>query len=248
LEECVPGQIKAIALKKAYMPKASPWRRLGAALRRHPSADALWAVNGVDLALGPGEALGLLGRNGSGKSTLLRLLAGAADPDGGSLSVHGRVGSLLELGAGLHPEFKGADNARLQGRLRGLDGDALEAYLHEVRRFSGLGEAWELPCKGYSAGMSARLGFACAISIQPEILLVDEALSVGDEAFQDRCQERIRSLLAQGSLLVLASHSRELLSKFCGQAIVLEQGRAVYSGALEGAFQAHEALQKQRQP
>lgn len=242
------GKIQARGLKKAYLPGASGLKLLSSALRRQAPADALWALNGVDLDVGPGEALALIGRNGSGKSSLLRLLAGASDPDAGSLQVQGRVGSLLDLGAGLHPEFKGSANARLQGRLYGLSRAELPDYLQRVREFSGLGPAWEQPCKGYSSGMSARLGFACAVCVDPAVLLVDEVLAVGDEAFQERCLERIRGLMANGCAAVIASHQAATLRAFCTQAIVLEAGTCVFHGPLDEAIALHHSRMAEAQP
>jgi len=236
------GWIRAKGLKKAYLPGANGLTLLIAGLTRRLPAQAFWALRGVNLDVAPGEAVGLMGRNGSGKSSLLRLLAGASDPDEGQLELQGRIGSLLDLGAGLHPEFTGAANARLQGRLQGLEAAALPDYLERVRQFCGLGPAWELPCKGYSSGMTARLGFACAVTLDPQVLLVDEALAVGDAAFQKKCLDRIGGLLGNGTAVVLVSHQVETLSAFCKRSLVLEKGLTAYDGPLDGAVQAYKAL------
>lgn len=242
------GWIKARGLKKAYLPGAGGFTLLGAALSHRLPEQAFWALKGVDLDVGPGEAVGLMGRNGSGKSSLLRLLAGASDPDAGHLELQGRVGSLLDLGAGLHPEFTGAANARLQGLLQGLSERDLPAYLEGVRGFCELGAAWSLPCKGYSSGMTARLGFACAVTLDPQVLLVDEALAVGDAAFQLRCLQRIRGLMDNGTAVVLVSHQTETLRTFCERAVVLDQGLVAFDGPLAQASQAYQGLLAQPLP
>ncbi len=188
------------------------------------------ALDDINLTIETGQAVGIIGRNGSGKSTLLKMLAGILSPTAGSLTVRGRVGTLLDLSSGIHPEYTGAENTLVLGMLAGLSKSEVRSRMPEIRRFSGLGEAFDHPAKTYSSGMSLRLGFSAAIHSDPEILLIDEALAVGDAFFQQRCLARMRRLREEGTTIVLVSHDPSAIISLCDRAIWLEHGRVSVDG------------------
>lgn len=190
-----------------------------------------WALREVSFSVKRGSTIGILGANGSGKSTLLQLIAGTLTPTTGSLAVQGRVAALLELGSGFHPEFTGWENVRLQASVLGLSDEEIAEKLEPIARFSELGEALDQPIRTYSSGMILRLGFSIAISIDPDILLVDEALAVGDITFQQKCMARINALREQGVTVILVTHDIGITKRLCDEVHVLEKGRLVQSGA-----------------
>jgi lipopolysaccharide transport system ATP-binding protein len=187
--------------------------------------EAIAALSGIDFTVARGEAFGVIGGNGSGKSTLLKLLAGMLRPSAGRITVAGRVAAMIELGAGFHPEISGRENVFINGAVLGLAKKEIGRRYAEIVEFSGLGDFMEEPVKNYSSGMYVRLGFAVAIHTDPEILLVDEVLAVGDEAFAHRCVRRIEEFLASGRTLLLVSHSLDLVSGLCDRVLWLENGR-----------------------
>jgi len=188
-------------------------------------------IEQVDLDIHAGECFGIVGRNGSGKSTLLRVLAGIVTPSGGSALVHGRVAPMLALGVGLEPELNGLENARLCAALLGGDRSAIQRTLEHVRAFAGLAEDdLGMQVKRYSTGMMARLGFAIATANDPEILLIDEVLAVGDAEFQMRCYAHIDEIKRKGSTVVFVSHSLGEVQKLCDRAGCMEHGRMVKVG------------------
>lgn len=187
-------------------------------------------ISGLDLCLPRGASLGVVGRNGSGKTTLLRLLAGALQPSSGWVRLHGRVATLLDLGAGIDPDFSGRENALLLGILAGSSRRHMSGALDRVREFSGLGRAFDEPVRTYSAGMTLRLAFAAAVHSDPDILLIDEVLAVGDAFFQQRCLLRIRQLQAMGCTIVLVTHDLPAVLEFCDEALWLEGGRIAARG------------------
>lgn len=184
-----------------------------------------WALKGVDLAIGRGETVGIIGRNGSGKSTLLQLVAGTLKPSEGEAVVRGRVAALLELGSGFNPEFTGRENVYLNGAILGLTRAQIEARFDEIAAFAGIGEFMDRPIKVYSSGMVVRLAFAVSVCVEPEILIVDEALAVGDAAFQFKCLQRVQALAERGTTLLFVSHDMGLIKTFCHRAVYLEGGR-----------------------
>jgi ABC-type polysaccharide/polyol phosphate transport system ATPase subunit len=188
------------------------------------------ALDGVSFGVEAGSSLGVVGRNGSGKTTLLRVLAGSLRPSQGSVRVDGRVAALLDLGAGIDPEFTGRENALLLGMLAGATRREIDERVGPVREFSGLGAAFDEPVRGYSAGMVLRLAFATAVHADPDVLLVDEVLAVGDAFFQQRCLRRIRELQARGCTSVLVTHDPAAVISFCDQALWLEHGRVACAG------------------
>jgi ABC-type polysaccharide/polyol phosphate transport system ATPase subunit len=188
-------------------------------------------LRGIDLQINAGECFGIVGRNGSGKSTLLRVLAGILEPTRGQVDVRGRVAPMLALGVGLEQELTGTENARLCAALMGCDRAATQATLDNVRSFSGLSEDdLRMPVKRYSSGMTARLGFSIATANDPDILLIDEVLAVGDAEFQQRCHARIGELKRNGSTVVLVSHSLGEVQRVCDRAACVENGRIVIVG------------------
>ena len=203
---------------------------LDALLGRRPPRVTVEALRGVSLELQRGEALGLIGRNGSGKTTLLRLVAGVYRPDRGEVQVNGRRAALLELGAGFHPELSGWENAEVAALAAGLSRRELEARKQEIAAFAGLDGALDAPLRTWSAGMVLRLGFAVATALDPDLLVVDEVLAVGDLAFQARCLERVAALRARGAALLLASQDLARVETHCARAVWLDQGRVAQEG------------------
>jgi ABC-type polysaccharide/polyol phosphate transport system ATPase subunit len=199
------------------------------------------AVKDVSFELAPGESLGLIGANGAGKSTILNLATGLAQPDHGSITVNGRVTALLELGAGFHPDLTGAENVRVNAAMMGMTRRQMVARFDEIVDFSGVREFINEPLRVYSAGMSMRLAFSVAIAADPEVLLIDEVLGVGDQAFYARCLEKIRSFQASGKTIVLASHSAELLTMLCQRALWIERGQVAMEGAAAEVIAAYKA-------
>jgi ABC-2 type transport system ATP-binding protein len=190
----------------------------------------LWALRDVSLTVPEGRTYGLVGDNGSGKSTLLKCLARILVPDQGSVAVRGRVAALLELGSGFHPELTGRQNVFLNGTILGLSRAELGRRYEEIVDFAGLEHAMDQPVKNYSSGMYARLGFAVATSVDPEVLLVDEVLAVGDAGFQRRCAERISELRTEGRTIVLVSHASESVRALCDEVAWLEAGTVLATG------------------
>lgn len=205
--------------------------RLALMLRpRRALADAFGALRGVSFDVPPGQTLGLIGPNGSGKSTLLGLIAGVLQPTAGAVVARGRTTALLELGAGFHPQFTGRENVALNGMLLGLSEAEVRARLPRIIDFAELGDFIDQPVKTYSSGMYVRLAFAVAISVDPDILVVDEALAVGDAYFQQRCLKRMREFRQQGKTIVFVSHDTALVKALCDRAILLAGGEIVADG------------------
>ena len=189
-----------------------------------------WALNGISLRVDRGETLGVVGVNGSGKSTLLQIIAGIVRPTRGRVAVRGRISSLLELGAGFHPELTGRQNVEMFGTVIGLSLDEIRRRLPEIERFAGIGEFIDQQVKHYSSGMFVRLAFAAAIHVDPDILLVDEALAVGDAVFQHQCLLRIRQLQAQGITVLYVSHDMGTIKSVCSRVVLLDGGRVIAEG------------------
>lgn len=196
---------------------------------RHPQ----FSLDGLNLRIEAGEGVVLLGPNGSGKSTVLRLLAGIYQPTVGTIRIRGRVGSVIELGAGFHPELTGEENVRLYAAMLGLgrrDLGGKGGRFEEILEFAGLGDFISMPVKYWSSGMQARLSFAAAICLEPDILLLDEVLAVGDQEFRERCMERLRAFKAAGGTMVVVTHDPEGIEELCPRALWLEAGRVQGDG------------------
>ena len=211
--------------------------------RNHDSRNSFWAVKNVSFTLVSGESVALLGPNGSGKSSLLKIIGGIHRPTEGLVKRKGRLGALLELGAGFHPELTGRENIFLNGAILGLSKKVIENSLEEIIEFSGLRPFIDSPVKTYSSGMYVRLGFAIAVHTNPELLLVDEVLSVGDESFQSQCLEKIKELQSGGSSIVLVTHNMQSALEFTQKGIVLSHGKIVFEGTTEEAVIAYHELQ-----
>jgi lipopolysaccharide transport system ATP-binding protein len=189
-----------------------------------------WALKNIDLEVGSGATVGIIGRNGSGKSTLLQIVAGTMTPTTGTIQKVGRVSALLELGSGFNPEFTGRQNVFFNGRLLGLTQEEIEDRFDQIAGFADIGEFLNYPVKTYSSGMVIRLAFSVAISVNPQILIVDEALAVGDARFQQKCMGRIKRLRDSGVSILFVSHDSEAVKRLCDHAVVLERGQIVNQG------------------
>lgn len=216
-------------------------------VRGRPPRRAVSVLEGIDFEVHPGESLAVIGENGAGKSTLLKLLTGVLTPSAGTVQTRGRIGALLELGAGFHPELSGRDNVRLAAALYGLDGGALAARLPEIEAFADIGAYLDEPVKHYSSGMVVRLGFAVVAAVRPELLITDEVLAVGDESFQRKCIRWMDDYLSTGGTLVLVSHSTYHVRKLCRRALWLHEGRVRAIGDAFDVSQQYLAWHESRQ-
>jgi lipopolysaccharide transport system ATP-binding protein len=210
---------------------ASPFRRL---LRREPPGDeTLWALRDVSFRVNVGEAVGIVGRNGAGKTTLLKLLSRITEPTEGRAVLQGRVGSLLEVGTGFHPELTGRENVYLNGSILGMSRAEIESRFDEIVAFAEVERFLDTPVKRYSSGMQVRLAFAVAAHLEPEILIVDEVLAVGDVAFQRKCLGKIGNIASEGRTVLFVSHNMSVVSRLCDTGIWLEGGRVAAQGQME---------------
>ena len=209
-------------------------------------AESVSVLKDVNLRVSRGESLGLIGENGAGKSTLLKLLTGVLTPSSGSVRVNARVGALLELGAGFHPDYSGRDNIALAAALYGLDSAETRAKLPQIIEFADIGRYIDEPVKHYSSGMVVRLGFAVVAALHPDLLITDEVLAVGDEAFQKKCVRWIEDYLSGGGTLILVSHSMYHIQKLCRQALWLKHGEVAASGDVYAVTQAYLAYQESK--
>ncbi len=236
-----PGEIRGRGLGRRFVIRLTQNRSLKEAIlrRERPQTRELWALQDVDLEVHPGEAFGIVGPNGSGKSTLLKLLAGIFAPSTGELQVGGRVGSLIEIGAGFHPEFTGVENVYLNAAIYGLKRSYVDEHLDEIIHFAELEAFAHVPVRTYSSGMYMRLGFSVAMHVQPDVLLLDEVLAVGDEAFQQKCFAKIWEYKRGGGTIVFVSHDQTAVERVCDRAIMLEHGRCVEAGPAEDVVRAY---------
>lgn len=192
--------------------------------------DDFWALKEITFEIGRGETVGVIGPNGSGKTTLLSILARTMVPTIGSLDIQGRVSCLLELGAGFHPDLTGRENIYLNAAIMGIPREVIEEKFEEIVDFSGLGHFIETPLRFYSSGMAVRLGFSVAVAAEPDVLLVDEVLAVGDEAFQKKSGEKMRGFKSRGKTIVVVSHDMNMIRNFCDRVIYLRNGRVIQQG------------------
>jgi ABC-type polysaccharide/polyol phosphate transport system ATPase subunit len=205
---------------------------------RHDSD--FYALRDVSFEVNDGESLAIIGGNGAGKSTLLSLIAGLTCPDRGSLSVTGQVAALLQLGSGFHPDLTGAENVAMNASLLGFSRKQVRALFDSIVEFSGIGDFINEPLRTYSSGMVVRLAFSVAINLNPDILIIDEVLAVGDIAFQEKCNERIRALRRSGKTFVCVSHALPVLLELCDRAIWLDRGELMLSGDIKDVVSAYE--------
>lgn len=229
---CDDAVIEARALAKTYLLYPSPRHRLMQFLWRGRKQfyAPVEALKPLDIAIGRGETVGIVGRNGSGKSTLLQLLCGTLSPTGGTLEMRGRVAALLELGAGFHPDFTGRENVYLSGAIMGFSRREMDARLGAIAAFANIGEFIDRPVSAYSSGMTVRLAFAAAVSADPDILVVDEALAVGDESFQRKCFARLHEMKRRGVTILFVSHAAQAVIDLCDRALLLDGGELLADG------------------
>jgi lipopolysaccharide transport system ATP-binding protein len=205
----------------------------------HPARREIWALRGVDFDVQPGEVLGVIGPNGAGKSTLLSILARITEPTEGLAEINGRVNALLEVGTGFHPELSGRDNVFLNGAILGMSRAETAQKFDQIVEFAGVADFIDVPVKRYSSGMYVRLAFAVAVHLDPEVLLLDEVLAVGDRAFQEKCLARIQEMTEAGRAVLFVSHDPTSVMRLCSRAIVINEGRIVFEGDPQGAVQRY---------
>ena len=208
------------------------------------SVETFWALRHVTLSVEPGEAIALVGHNGSGKSTLLKTIAGVLQPSEGEVLAQGRISPMIELGAGFDSELSGRDNIYLNGALLGFSRRQMEAKFDRIVAFSELADFIDMPIKNYSSGMYARLGFAIAQDVEPDILIVDEVLAVGDERFQEKCKARIRDFRSAGVTFCFVSHGFDAAKELCPRAAVLHHGRLAFDGPVEQGWERYRELER----
>lgn len=234
--------VHAERISKTYRVYTQPWHRLVEPLLRRRLHRPFHALEGVSFELNRGQALGVIGENGAGKSTLLKVLTGITMPSGGRFGVHGTVAAILELGTGFHPEFTGRENIVLNAAMLGLTQAQIEERTPEIIAFSELGAFIDQPVKTYSTGMAMRLAFSIAVQAEPDVLIVDEALSVGDGYFQKKCLDELRRFRDGGGTLLFCSHALYYVSAFCNSAIWLRDGRVEALGDSDEVIRGYEAF------
>ena len=246
-----PGEIRAEHASRRFRVNPEPVRTLKELVLRRgrPPAAEVWALQDVSLAVEPGDAVGLVGRNGSGKTTLLSLIAGIITPTSGRVEAGGRVASLLELGAGFHPDFSGRENVYLNGSLYGLKRKTIDERFDEIVSFAELERFIDNPVRTYSSGMYMRLGFAVAAHIDADVLLLDEVFAVGDEEFQRKCFAKIFEYKQRGGTIVFVSHDAASVERLCQRAVLLRDGRVELDGSAQEAIaRYHKLLADERDP
>ena len=237
------SSISLTGIGKAFRAYPSPWARLREwlGLSSGASYEGAWVLRQIDLDFKRGEAVGIVGLNGAGKSTLLKLIAGVTQPTEGTVEVAGKLSALLELGMGFHPDFTGRQNLLTAGQLMGIPLKRLEALMPEIEAFAEIGEYIDRPVRVYSSGMQMRLAFSLATAEQPDVLIVDEALSVGDAYFQQKSFDRIRQYKDTGTTLILVSHDRFAIQSICDRAILLQAGGVARDGDPESVLDYYNA-------
>lgn len=235
----IQGQSRPLILAKGigkrYLSYEKPHHRLARMFGQKTHAKEFWALRDLDLEVWPGETIGIIGRNGSGKSTLLQMICGLLEPTTGDIEVNGRVSGLLELSAGFNPEFTGLENVYLKAGLLGMRRAQVDHALDSILAFAEIGDFVKQPVKTYSSGMFVRLAFAVAVAVKPDVLVVDEALAVGDAYFQRKCHRRIEELQSEGCTLLLVTHSTDAVERMCSRGIVINAGSKAYDGPVRGA-------------
>ncbi len=231
-------------LSKKYQIYGRPWDKLREVLRLSgkPLHREFWALDDISFEIDAGQTLGIIGQNGSGKSTLLQVLAGIMRQTRGNCHVNGKVSALLELGSGFNPEFTGRENVFMNGAILGLDTRRMQERFDAIAHFAEIGEFMDQPVKTYSSGMFMRLAFAVAVNVDPDILLVDEALAVGDLIFQHRCMHRMNALRDGGKTILLVTHDLGAIVKFCDRALLLDRGQLLEDGKPDLVVQKYRAL------
>jgi ABC-type polysaccharide/polyol phosphate transport system ATPase subunit len=239
-----PGRIAVDRVSQRFRVSSQAQRTLKdlVVARGRVTTSEVWALRDVSLQADPGAALALVGRNGSGKTTLLRLLSGIFKPTSGRVDVGGRVGSLLELGAGFHPDFTGRENVYLNGSIHGLSRARIREAMDEIVAFAELERFIDLPVRTYSSGMYMRLGFSVAAHIEADVLLLDEVFAVGDEDFQRKCFAKIADFKRRGGTIVFVSHDAQAVERLCDRAVLLRQGAVAFDGPTREAIAYYRRL------
>ena len=242
------GTVTVTNLGKAYKQYRSKWSRLAEWMIPGVKARSTlkWVLQDISFTVQPGEAIGIIGINGAGKSTLLKMITGTSQPTAGSVHITGRVAALLELGMGFHPDFTGRQNAMMAGQLLGLTGQEVEQLMPEIEAFAEIGDYIDRPVRVYSSGMQMRLAFSVATAKRPDVLIVDEALSVGDSYFQHKSFDRIRLFGEQGTTLLIVSHDKNSIQSICDRAILLDGGRLSMEGEPAAVMDYYNALLAER--
>ena len=241
------GKLVVSHVGKAYKRYAGKWARMLEWVTGKPRHDKTWVLRDIDFTVNPGEAVGIVGVNGAGKSTLLKIITGTTQPSQGSVHIEGRVAALLELGMGFHPDFTGRQNVFMAGQLLGLQGDEIAACMPAIEAFAEIGDYIDRPVRTYSSGMQMRLAFSVATAVRPAVLIVDEALSVGDAYFQHKSFNKIREFREQGTTLLIVSHDRGAIQSLCDRAILLERGFVIKDGPPEEVMDFYNALIAERE-
>src|SRR5947208_2916137 len=239
-----PGRIVVDRVSRTFRvcPKAQRTLKDVFVARGRTGARNVQALRDVSLAVEPGDAVGLVGRNGSGKSTLLRVISGIIKPSSGHVEAGGRIASLLELGAGFHPDFTGRENVYLNGSIHGLSRARVREVMDEIVAFAELEKFIDLPVRTYSSGMYMRLGFSVAAHIQADVLLLDEVFAVGDEQFQRKCFGKIAEFKRRGGTILFVSHDAQAVERLCDRAVLLRQGEIAFDGSTPDAIAAYRRL------
>lgn len=238
------GSIVVSNVGKSYKKYSSRWGRLAEWFipgvgKKH---DLKWVIHDISFTINPGEAVGIIGINGAGKSTLLKMITGTTIPSKGIINLKGRVAALLELGMGFHPDFTGRQNVFMSGQLLGYSVQELHQLMPDIESFAEIGDYIDQPVRVYSSGMQMRLAFSVATAVRPDILIVDEALSVGDSYFQHKSFDRIRDYARQGTTLLIVSHDKAAIQSICDRAILLNEGRKEFEGNPEAVMDYYNAL------
>ena len=243
------GSILVSNLGKAYKQYSTRWSRLAEWIIpfRKPDYQLKWVLRDINFHVDPGEAVGIIGINGAGKSTLLKLITGTSQPTTGNVSISGRVAAMLELGMGFHPDFTGRQNAFMAGQLIGLSQHEISELMPQIEAFAEIGDYIDQPVRVYSSGMQMRLAFSVATAKRPDVLIVDEALSVGDAYFQHKSFDRIREFRKQGTTLLIVSHDKGAIQSICDRAILLDSGRLAKEGNPEEIMDFYNAMLAERE-
>lgn len=243
------GAITVTNLGKAYKQYPTRWGRLAEWVLPGiaPRHNLNWVLQGINFTVGSGEAVGIIGTNGAGKSTLLKMITGTTQPTTGSINITGRVAALLELGMGFHPDFTGRQNVYMAGQLLGMSVEEISGLMPEIEEFSEIGDYMDQPVRVYSSGMQMRVAFSVAIARRPDVLIVDEALSVGDAYFQHKSFDRIREFRKQGTTLLIVSHDKGAIQSICDRAILLNAGKLAMQGEPEAVMDYYNAMIAQKE-
>lgn len=241
------GKLIVSNVGKAYKKYSGKWARVIEWITGVERHQKKWVLDDINFLVNPGEAVGIIGVNGAGKSTLLKIVTGTTQPSRGFVQLQGRVAAMLELGMGFHPDFTGRQNAVMAGQLLGISTAEINSCMPAIEDFAEIGDYIDRPVRTYSSGMQMRLAFSVATAVRPDILIVDEALSVGDAYFQHKSFNKIRKFREQGTTLLIVSHDRSAIQSLCDRAILLESGRVVKDGPPEEVMDYYNAIIAQKE-